>query len=185
MRPARRLIALAPSLLWSLLGALACVAPARADDGRASAAMAAAQKVRAALPEPVEPEEGKPGPNLAFEWKGDLVKAGENAGSVTIDVSVGEYHGKPVWVVTEVVADEWAGTKRTTEASYFLARDLTLEKAEWKRTTADKTVDVDARRDGDGLVVKTTMSATGEGGAAKEPVKDEKRMPLPAGATFG
>jgi len=183
MRPYRRRSIVSALALAAALSLGSLAAPASADDGApsASAAMAAAQKVRAAIPEPVEPEEGK-GKSPAFEWKGDLVKAGENAGSVTIDVSVGEYHGAPVWIVTETVIDEWAGTKRTTESSYFLSRDLSLEKAEWKRSTPDQEVDLRARREGDEIVIKSETSVAA-GGA--EPVKDEKRLPLEKGATFG
>src|SRR5436190_17690671 len=92
---------------------------AAASPGRAHAA-----KVRASIPSPVEPEEGKPG--MGFEYEGDLLVAGDVAGSVKTVVDVGTYRDQPVWLSTESVVEDLAGSKRTTETSLYLAKDLSL-----------------------------------------------------------
>src|SRR5262245_35822941 len=97
MRPSRRAAVLALGLLLSPVAA-------RAGEEAAKAADAAGAKARAALPEPVEEA------NLAFEWKGDLVLAGEAAGTLTLSVDVGEDKRKPVWIVLEEMRQEWGGS---------------------------------------------------------------------------
>ena len=141
------------------------------------AALAAA-KVRASIPAPVEPAEGKPG--LGFEFQGDLVVAGELSGSVHYVVDVGSYRDQPVWLVTETVVESWAGSQVTTVTGLYLARDLTLQKGEWQRTSAEKETRLDFRREGAGFQV------TGQGkDATGELPATTRSLPAPADATYG
>ncbi|MCC7139347.1 MAG: hypothetical protein IT460_13070 [Planctomycetes bacterium] len=171
MRPTRPAAAIVAVLL-----ALPAAA-ARAADAP-DPALAAAAAVRAKVPTPLEPEEGKP--SLAFEFEGDLVVAGENAGRVHVSVDVGTFRDAPVWLVSETVVQAWGGSEVTTEASYWLSRDLALLKGEWQRTTADRRVRLDFRRDGPAFVVnKEEGPLEGAGTSA------ERSLPAPEGATYG
>ena len=172
--------AFAFSAILSLPFVLAAAHAAAADAPAANPERAAATaKVRAAIPAPLEPEEGKPG--LGFAFEGDLVVAGENSGSVTVTVDVGTFRDEPVWLVTETVVEDWAGTKQTTEASYWLARDLALVKGEWQRTSPSRFSRLEFVRKGDAFAVTRE-----DGDPTKEmPPPEARSLPAPAGATFG
>ncbi len=135
--------------------------------------------MRAAIPAPLEPEEGKPG--LGFAFEGDLVVAADNAGSVSVTVDVGSFRDQPVWLVTETVVEDWAGTKQTTEASYWLAQDLALVKGEWQKTSPSRFTRLEFVRKGDAFEVVRE-----DGDPTKEMPPVEKRsIPAAADATFG
>jgi hypothetical protein len=176
------------SLLFAALVAaplLPCLRPATGADAppagaaEPSAAAKAAARVRASIPAPAEPEEGKP--SMAFAYEGDLVVAGENAGTVSVAVDVGTWRDQPVWLVTEAVVEAWAGSTQKTEGSYYLARDLSLLKGEWQRTSSSRFVRLDFRRDGETFLVTKE-----DGDPSKElPPAQERRLPAAATATFG
>lgn len=162
--------------------------PARADEanpkgGAASEAgskdlLERAAKVRAKLPAPVEPEEGKP--SLDFGFEGDLVASGENTGSVRVKVDVGTFRDQPIWLSTEEVVDDFGGSHTVTESTLYLARDLTLLKGEWSRTSPDRSVQLTFVRDGDGFEVSREITM-----GAITPVMSKIRLAAPAGATYG
>ena len=170
MRPA-----IAVSLAVLSFAAAVPVRSARAEGP--AAVTAATAKVRSAIPAPVEPEEGKPG--LGFEWEGDFVAAGELGGRVKLTVDVGTYREEPVWLVTEVFEEDWAGTTGRTETSLYLARDLSLIRGEQERVSGTDRVHLVFKRDGDGFTVERTIT---KGEKVDESVK---RIPAPEGATYG
>lgn len=151
---------------------------ARAEDAVPTAALERTAKVRAALPAPVEPEEGKP--SLDFKYEGDLVQAGENTGSVRYAIDVGSFRDEPVWVVTEDTIDEFGGSRTAVEAVLFLKRDLSLWKGEWRRTTPDGFVRLTFIREGDGFDVAREVTR-----GTNDPISSTKRLPAPEGATWG
>ncbi len=170
----RRAIAAPLAVLCSLAAAEA--RPALAD--AAAAVTAATAKVRGAIPMPVEPEEGKPG--LGFEWEGDFVAAGELGGRVKLTLDVGTFRDEPVWLVSEIFEEDWAGSTGRTETSLYLARDLSLIRGEQERVTGDDRVHLVFKRDGDGFQVERRISKG-------ETVVDEsvRRIVAPADATYG
>lgn len=151
-----------------------------ADDGADSskAALERAAVVRAAIPAPLEPEDGKPG--LDFKFEGDVIQAGENAGSVTYRIDVGTFRDEPVWLVSEEFVDEFGGSRAVTESTLYLKADLSLVKGEWKRTLSDQVVRLTFKRDGDGFDVQRAVQR-----GTEEPVESRKRVPAPPDATFG
>lgn len=181
LRRAARLLLLPAAL--ALVGPLppvgAADAPAAPAGKGAGERLAATAKARAALPAPLEPEDDRPG--LAFTFDGDLVVAGDNAGSVSIHVDVGTFRDQPVWLVTETVAEDWAGTRQTTEASYWLTRDLSLVRGEWQRTSPHRFTRLEFKREGEGFAV-TREDGDPEKGM---PPTESRSLPAPAGATFG
>lgn len=170
----------APTLLsLALLLAPRIAGAADAPSALAAQRAAASAKVRAAVPAPLEPEEGQPG--LGFSFEGDLVVAGENAGTVTVTVDVGTFRDQPVWLVTEAVVEDWAGTRQTTEASYWLARDLTLVRGEWQRSSPSRFTRLEFARKGDAFEVSRE-----DGDPTKEmPPAERRSLPAPSNATFG
>ena len=164
-------------LAFVLLGAFASVA--RAQDASPSGPRTAADRVRASIPAPIEPEgEGKPVPG--FSWEADLALSGERAGTYRCSAEPGVYRGEPVWLTSEHVSVTWGGASTTTEVSLYLARDLSLLKGEWMRTSPEGSVRLDLRREGDRLkVVREVVAGTTE----KEP--ETLDLPCPEGATWG
>jgi len=143
-----------------------------------TAAFERAATVRKAIPNPVDPEEGKP--SLDFKFVGDLVQTGENAGSVKYSIDVGTFRDEPVWVVTEERIDEFGGSRASVESVLFLKRDLSLWKGEWRRTTPDVFVRLTFAREGDGFDVKREVTR-----GTADPIVSTKRLPAAADATFG
>ncbi len=162
--------------------------PARAEDSEPKGgaakeaapkdALDRAAKVRAKIPAPVEPEEGKPA--LDFGYEGDLVASGENSGTVRVKVDVGTFRDEPVWLTTEEVVDDFGGSHTVTESVLFLARDLTLVKGEWHRTSPDRAVRLTFVREGDGYEVSREISI-----GANTPNMSKVHLVAPAGATYG
>ena len=169
----RRAIAVPLAVLCFLTAAPAL--PARADAENAVATATA--KVRGAIPAPVEPEEGKPG--LGFEWAGDFVAAGELGGHLKISVDVGTFRDQPVWIVSEVFEEDWAGSTGRTETSLYLSRDLALIRGEQERVSGDDRVHLVFKRDGDGFVVERTITR------AEKVDESVRRIAAPEGATYG
>jgi len=153
-------------------------APAAPSPAAPSPAAVAAAKVRASIPAPLEPAEGKPG--MGFEFQGDLVVAGEPAGTVRYVVDVGSFRNKPVWLVSETVVEAWAGTSVTTETSLFLSQDLTLLKGEWQRTAPGRITRLDFKRDGAAFEVTSQVTD-----ASGEQPSTTRSLPAPGDATYG
>ncbi len=167
--------------LSTLVAVHAAIAPApvAADGADASkAALARAAAVRAAIPSPVEPEEGKPA--LDFKFEGDLIQAGENAGTVSYRIDVGTFRDEPVWLVNEEFVDEFGGSRKTTESVLYLKADLSLVKGEWRRTLGDEVIRLTFRRAGTGFEVDRAVQ---KGDA--EPVTSTKQIPADPDATYG
>lgn len=163
------------------LALLAAVAAPRAAADEASAtqhAIAAAAKVRAKLPTPLDPEDGKPA--LDFKFEGDLVQTGENSGSVVFRIDVGTFRDEPVWLVNDEKIDEFGGSRTVTESVVYLKPDLSVIKGEWRRTTAEASVRITFLREGDGFDVKREVTK-----GTAEPVVSTKRLVVPADATYG
>jgi hypothetical protein len=165
-------------LLVATLAVHAAAGRASAGEDATAAAYARAAAVRAAIPAPIDPEEGKPG--LDFKFEGDVMQAGENAGSVTYRIDIGTFRDEPVWLVNEEFVDEFGGSRTVTESTLYLKPDLSLLKGEWRRTLSDQVVRLTFKRDGDGFEVQRSVARGSE-----EPVESKKRVPAPPDATFG
>jgi hypothetical protein len=154
--------------------ALALVAArgACAEEDPAAAARAAGAQVRASLPDPKDA-----GP---FLFEGDLVIAGEAAGSVRYAAEPAVHEGQRVWEVAEDVAQTFGGSKARSGTTLTLTRDLTLLEGEITRRTADDFLRLKFQRTADGFSVERTVSS-----AEKEPTTTTTTVAAPANATYG
>jgi hypothetical protein len=183
MRPARAR-SLPAAVLVLGAAALTGASPAAGEEADpAAAARAAAAAVRARIPEPVDDA------GLEFEWSGDLVLVGEAAGTVSLSADVGVLKGKPVWLVSEEVRQEWGGSVVTTSWSLYLARDLSLLRGEASRSEGERTVHLAFVRDeatpGAFRVTREVTRRAPEGEEPRAPESADVTVAAPEGATFG